>query len=100
MTKNQGILLRLEHLEVQLIKLVEKVKTLQSELTATNEENIALKEIIKKQNVQINNYENQYKISKIVSSIAPDNPEDAAELREKIDNYIADIDKCIHFLSK
>jgi chromosome segregation ATPase len=99
MTNNQSILLRLEHLEAKIQVLVEKYQALKKELEITTEENYALKELVKKQTVQLNNLENQYKISKIVASIAPD-AEDAAELREKIDAYITDIDKCIAFLSK
>jgi|JI81BgreenRNA_FD_contig_91_346511_length_2368_multi_3_in_0_out_0_3 chromosome segregation ATPase len=99
MNNNQSILLRLEHLENKMQQLVEKYQALKKELDITTEENYSLKELVKKQTVQINNFENQYKISKIVASIAPD-AEDAAELREKIDAYITDIDKCITFLSK
>lgn len=96
---NASILQRLQDLESKIHILVEKYKLLKDELAICVEENFSLKELVKKQTVQLNNFENQYKISKIVASIAP-NAEDAAELKEKIDTYIADIDKCIAYLSK
>lgn len=99
MESNASILLRLQELENKIQILVERYKLLKEELALCTEENLSLKELIKKQTIQLNNFENQYKISKIVASIAP-NAEDAAELREKIDTYISDIDKCIAYLSK
>lgn len=96
---NEAILNRLNLLEKKIYELVEKYKLVLQECEALREENTSLKETIKKQAIQINNLENQYKISKLVASITP-NAETAAELREKIDAYITDIDRCIAFLSK
>jgi len=96
---NASILKRLQDLESKIQILVEKYKLLREELAICTEENFSLKELVKKQTIQLNNFENQYKISKIVASIAPD-AQDVAELREKIDTYITDIDKCIAYLSK
>ncbi|GAB4128622.1 MAG: hypothetical protein OHK0045_03120 [Raineya sp.] len=95
----KSIVQRLEELEARIQILVERYKLLKEELIICKEENLSLKELVKKQTIQINNFENQYKISKIVASIAP-NTEDAAELKEKIDTYITDIDKCIAYLSR
>lgn len=95
----QSIVQRLEELEAKIQTLVERYKLLKEELIICKEENFSLKELVKKQTIQINNFENQYKISKIVASIAP-TTEDAAELKEKIDTYITDIDKCIAYLSR
>ncbi|MCS6795837.1 MAG: hypothetical protein RMJ97_09680 [Raineya sp.] len=96
---NDALIARLNLLENKVRELVERYKLIRQECAYLAEENANLKEIIKKQTIQINNLENQYKISKIVASIAPD-AESAAELREKIDAYITDIDRCIDFLSK
>ncbi len=96
---NEALLAKLNLLESKVQELVEKYKLIQQKCTYLSEENLALKETIKKQTLQLNNLENQYKISKLVASIASD-AESAAELREKIDAYIADIDRCIDFLSK
>lgn len=99
MDTNASILMRLQELESKIRILVEKYKLLKEELAICTEENFSLKELVKKQTIQLNNFENQCKISKIVASIAP-NAQDAAELKEKIDTYITDIDKCIAYLSK
>jgi len=97
---NQKELLdKLENLEAKVQLLAERYVSLKKELAATLEENLELKAMVKKQNIQINDFQNKYKISKIVASIAP-NAENASELKEKIDEYIVEIDKCIAFLSK
>ncbi|WP_448528242.1 hypothetical protein [Raineya sp.] len=96
---NEALLARLNLLENKVRELVEKYRLIRQECAYLSEENMTLKETIKKQSLQLNNLENQYKISKLVASIAPD-AESAAELREKIDAYITDIDRCIDFLSK
>ncbi len=97
---NQKELLnKLENLEAKVQLLAERYVSLKKELASTLEENLELKALVKKQNIQINDFQNKYKISKIVASIAP-NAENASELKEKIDEYIVEIDKCIAFLSK
>lgn len=90
---------KLENLEAKVQLLADRYVSLKKELAATLEENLELKALVKKQNIQINDFQNKYKISKIVASIAP-NAENASELKEKIDEYIVEIDKCIAFLSK
>lgn len=89
----------LETLEQKIQLLSEKYALSQVELSMVKEENTELKGFVKKQNAQINNFQNQYKISKIVAKIAPDAKE-AAELRDKLDQYINETEKCITFLSK
>ena len=93
------LLNKLENLEAKVQLLAERYVSLKKELASTLEENLELKALVKKQNIQINDFQNKYKISKIVASIAP-NAENASELKEKIDEYIVEIDKCIAFLSK
>ena len=93
------LLNKLENLEAKVQLLAERYVSLKKELASTLEENLELKTLVKKQNIQINDFQNKYKISKIVASIAP-NAENASELKEKIDEYIVEIDKCIAFLSK
>ena len=89
----------LELMEQKVQLLSEKYALSQVELSMVKEENTELKGFVKKQNAQINNFQNQYKISKIVAKIAPDAKE-AAELRDKLDEYINETEKCITFLSK
>ncbi|MGD1842965.1 MAG: hypothetical protein ACFB0B_19040 [Thermonemataceae bacterium] len=97
--QQQALIEKLERLENKVQFLVEKYVHLKKELAIAIGENSQLKELVKKQNAQINNFQNQYKISKIVASIAPD-AENAEELKEKIDEYIVEIQKCIDYLSK
>ena len=97
--ENGNIYSLLEVLEQKVQLLSEKYALSQIELGMVREENTELKGFVKKQNAQINNFQNQYKISKIVAKIAPDAKE-AAELRDKLDEYINETEKCITFLSK
>ena len=62
-------------------------------------QNLELKSLLDSKEQQIRDFQNKIKISTIVDSISVGDSE-AAEVRNKIDEYIKEIDKCINQLSK
>lgn len=89
----------LSTLERKLSLLLDKHKTIKEEMAMLREENTELRSILKQKEEQVSSFQNQIKISKIVSEIDSDG-KDASELKSKIDDYIKEIDKCILHLSK
>ena len=91
--------LSLSNLERKVKFLLNNHKDLKQELTVAKSENQELKEIIRKKDDQIIDFQNKYKISKIVRNIR-DGEDDASELKNQINEYIREIDKCIGHLSQ
>ena len=91
--------LSLSNLERKVKFLLNNHKDLKQELTIAKSENQELKEIIRKRDDQIIDFQNKYKISKIVRNIR-DGEDDASELKNQINEYIREIDKCIMHLSQ
>ena len=89
----------LSSLERKVKFLLINYKDLQHELSIAKSENKELKELIRKKDDQIIDFQNKYKISKIVRNIR-DGEEDASELKNQINEYIREIDKCILHLSQ
>ena len=58
-----------------------------------------LKSVIKAKDDQIDNFQNKIKISTIVDRISVEEGE-AKEVKDKINDYIKEIDRCINQLSK
>ena len=96
---NDNILSRLEELELKLQKLSKEYNALKMELKASRQDNKELKHVVERQNEDLKNFQNQDKISKIVSSVAEDTQK-STELKLKINEYIKEIDKCIAHLSE
>ncbi|ERM82813.1 hypothetical protein P872_03905 [Rhodonellum psychrophilum GCM71 = DSM 17998] len=87
---------RLERLASQVGKKLQQIEL----------ENISLKEDLAKavkavaeKDQVLEDFKNQIKITKLVNSIPVENIE-SAELREKINNYIKEIDNIIAYLSE
>ncbi len=95
----ENILSKLQDLEIKLKKLIEEHELVKSELSASQKENKGLKALVDKQNEDIKNFQNQEKITKIVSSMA-DGTQVNTELKLKINEYIKEIDRCIVFLNE
>jgi hypothetical protein len=93
------IISKLTDLEFKLKKLIGEHEGLKAALHASKSENEALKNIIREQNEEIKNFQNQEKITKIVSSIA-EGTQNNTELKLKINEYIKEIDRCIVYLSE
>lgn len=85
-------------LEEKIKQLLEENKALKGEIVDLRKDKAALRETVEKKVEEINNFQNQIKISKIVDSMAVE--DNAAELKYKINEYIKDIDKCIAQLSR
>jgi hypothetical protein len=99
MKDKRDLLVKLDFLEHKIETVLQELHSAKTELVRIKGENQDLKAIIERQNQEIKNFQNQEKISKIVSSIAEDahNP---SELKLKINEYIREIDKCIAHLSE
>ena len=91
--------LSLSNLERKVKFLLNNYQDLRQELSIVKSENQELKELIRKKDDQIIDFQNKYKISKIVRNIR-DGEEDASELKNQINEYIREIDKCITHLSQ
>lgn len=87
---------RLEKISEHIIR---KVKMLERENQGLKSELTACQNELKEKGEALENFKNQIKISKIVKNIPVENKE-SAELRERIDNYIKEIDKIITHLSE
>jgi len=96
---SSDILSKLEDLEVRLKKLIEENRLLKLDYLELRSENEGLKSQIETQNDELKNFQNQDKITKLVSSIA-EGAQNSTELKLKINEYIKEIDKCIVFLSE
>jgi len=94
----ESILSQLRILEARLDKLLAEHTALKGELYDYKKENTTLKSAIEKQKEDLLFFQNQDKISKIVSSMAEDTHK-STELKLKINEYIKEIDKCIAYLS-
>jgi hypothetical protein len=95
----ETVLLQLDHLESKLKRLLQAHSSIQTELENCKEVNRGLKQVIEQQNEELKNFQNQHKISKIVSSIA-EGSQNSTELKFKINEFIKEIDKCIAHLSE
>ena len=87
---------RLEKISEHIIR---KVKMLERENEGLKNELKACQNELKEKDDALEHFKNQIKISKIVKNIPVENKE-SAELRERIDNYIKEIDKIINHLSE
>jgi regulator of replication initiation timing len=101
---------KLQSLEEKVLQLIASCDILKIKLEEARQENIELKVVIRKQGEEMkalqkkqvekaNHFHNQDKISKIVelTFADKDNPNG---LKEKLDEYIREIDQCITLLSK
>ena len=81
------------------IKLVmsEQVK-LKNDVEMYRNENRQLKETVKLKNHELNNFQNKFKLNQIANN-AMENV-NSEELKELLDNYIMEIDKCILHLNE
>ena len=91
--------LSLSNLERKVKFLLDSHKDLKQELSNAKSENQELKDIIRNKDDQIIDFQNKYKISKIAKNIRG-GEDDASELKNQINEYIREIDKCIMHLSQ
>ncbi len=81
------------------IKLVisEQVK-LKNDVETYRNENRQLKETVKLKNHELNNFQNKFKLNQIANNAMENG--NSEELKELLDNYIMEIDKCILHLNE
>ena len=91
--------LGISNLERRIKLLLNEHKALNQELSTVKTENRELKELIRKKDEQIIDFQNKYKISKIVKNVR-DGEVDASELKNQLTNYIKEVDKCILHLTQ
>ena len=91
--------LSLSNLERRVKLLVNDYKSLKNEMAAVKTENQELKELIRKKDEQIIDFQNKYKISKIVKNVR-EGESDTSELKHQVSEYIREIDKCILHLTQ
>ena len=91
--------LSISNLERRIKILVNDYQNLNKEMASMRMENQELKELIRKKDVQIIDFQNKYKISKIARNVR-DGESDHSELKNLINQYIREIDKCILHLTQ
>ena len=96
--EKDSLLTKINHLEVRVQHLLMIHQELKEELSKTKAENTTLKHLVEEQKEELKNFQNQLKISRIVSSMA-ESTRNSTELKLKINEYIREIDKCIAHLS-
>lgn len=82
-------------------KISELIKAYQSERSKNNQLealNHSLKEEVEGLQAKLTDFQNQYKIAKIVSSTTVEKDE-SVELKNKLNEYIKEIDRCIAHMS-
>lgn len=97
--ENQGLQNEFQSLERKINILLNKFDGEKQKTEQLKIENQELIEQVKAKTEQIQNFQNQIKISKIAGSIGTDN-EDVSKLKDKIDDYVNEIDYCIAQLSQ
>ena len=97
MEKDQ-LIKELTLLERKIKLFMNEHQSVQEEIRILKVENDNLKSTLKRKERQISDFQNQNKISTIVDNVAAGG-EEAAELKQYINEYIKEIDKCIAQLS-
>lgn len=95
----EAILNRLDGLESKLKKLLQENQVLKARIMGLEAENHQLNSHLLEKEEELKNFQNQEKITKLVTSIA-ENAQDSTELKLRINEYIKEIDRCIVYLSE
>ncbi|MFY0689556.1 MAG: hypothetical protein JXQ90_20465 [Cyclobacteriaceae bacterium] len=86
-------------LERKVKLMISEHEKLKSELSMFRNENSSLKSKISQQSEQLSGFQNSMKISKLVDNMV-EGENNSSELKEVLNNYIKEIDKCITQLSE
>lgn len=90
---------KVNNLQIRLTTLLKEYKSLKEKLADSDREKKELQSRLEQREQELINFQNQDKISKIVSSIA-DETHGHTELKLKVNELIREIDKCIAHLSE
>ena len=97
--KNETLRAELNNLERKVKLLLSDYAQLKTDFDKCQTENQHLKAQINDQQSKISSFQNQSKISKIVESMVVGDS-DANEVKDVLDDYIKEIDKCIAHLGE
>ena len=86
---------RLERLANQVTR---KIQLMEQENAALKRELAEVQKLAREKEESLEHFKNQIKISKIVNNIPVENKA-STELKERINNYIKEIDKIVDYLS-
>lgn len=90
---------RIEKIEQLVVRLVQEHEILKDEIVRLKKEKEDLYTRLSSKDEEINYFQNQEKITKIVSSVT-DGSSGQTDLKLLINEYIREIDKCIAHLSE
>lgn len=96
---NEQLYREIQNLERKIQLMLNENKKLKEDLSRAKNENSDLKIRVESQSTNLTSFQNQAKISKLVNNMGVEDG-DSAELREKLDGYIKEIDKCIAHLAE
>jgi len=85
-------------LERKLKLMIHQYDQIKKENEALKNENAELKLVLNAKEEHLASFQNKYKMSKIVQNIVEEE-QDATGLKQRIDEYIKEIDKCIAHLT-
>ncbi|MEQ9402790.1 MAG: hypothetical protein RIM99_04315 [Cyclobacteriaceae bacterium] len=88
----------IQNLERKIQLILNENAKLRHDLSQAKNESEALKIKVESQTTNLSSFQNQMKISKLVNNMTVGGGE-SAELKEKLDGYIKEIDKCIAHLA-
>ena len=89
----------LSSLERKMKLLLNEYHAQKEEIRALKSENESLKTALSHKNTELNDFQNRFKISSIVNTMAVDDSS-TAELKQQLNSYIKEIDRCIAHLSE
>jgi chromosome segregation ATPase len=89
----------LQRLEKLVLQVTEKINQLEQENFSLKEELYKWKNQAQERSLALEDFKNQIKITKLVDSISDEHIE-YAEIRERINQYIEEIDHIIAYLSE
>ena len=89
----------IDTLERKVKLLLREYKKIKEELNTSQQENARLKSELSVKEGEVSNFQNKFKISKLVGNMSVER-EDSKELKEVLDDYIKEIDKCIAHLGE
>ena len=91
-------LAQLDRLERQVTTLVAAYQQLREELSDANTTIEQLRADGRERQKQLREYQNQQNIVKLVQTIAGGEPSQANELKQRLNEYIRELDKCLAYL--
>ena len=87
------------NLERKIKILLSEYHTLREEAASLRAENQQLRETVNNKDEQLKDFQNKYKITKIAGNIRTGEA-DTSEIRNLLNEYISEIDRCIIHLSQ